>query len=195
MAINGQIQVEGGNWRIFSSMVNASRATQHLGTTISSVSKADNGKFVVTGDSAMANFEAEYDAVVLANPYQFSNIKIDENISAKVPDEIPYVTLHVTLFTTPLKLSAKYFKVAEGDPVPDTVLTTLPKAQEADDEQDIVGKAGFFSISTLRQTIHPTLDRPEYLYKIFSPQPMTSNFLSKIFDVERKCPILPTRQY
>ncbi|KAL3426228.1 prenylcysteine oxidase [Phlyctema vagabunda] len=188
MAIEGAMQIEGGNWKIFDSMLKASNATVHLNSTVTNISK-QNGKYVIKTSSPDATtgevntIEEPYDTVVLAAPLQYSDIEIEEGLLKHTPDKIPYVQLHVTLFATPLTLSPAYFNLAPDAPVPNTILTTTPPKEDLGNSNDGVRKAGFFSISTLRNVINPKSLEEEYLYKIFSPEKLTSDFLSDIFAV------------
>jgi len=186
MAIEGAMSIEGGNWQIFDGMLKLSNATVHLNTTISSIKKT-NGKYVVTGSSkhpelgaiASDKVEQTFDTVVLASPLQFSDISIEKEMLKRVPDEIPYVQLHVTLFTSTHKLNPAFFGLAPNAEVPSTVLTTLPPDTETPaDPTEGVGPAGFFSISTLRVLVNPKTLEKEYLYKIFSPKKIKPVFLS-----------------
>lgn len=189
MAIEGAQQIEGGNWQIFDNMVTASNATALLNTTVSAIKKR-KGKYSIKTSTtnslgkATAN-EESYDTVVLAAPLQYSNISIEKGLLKITPDEIPYVTLHVTLFTSTQKLNPLFFNVTPGSDMPNTILTTLPPGEEVPPKQDEgVGPAGFFSISTLRQLVNPETLEKEYLYKIFSPKKLTSEFLSGLLGTE-----------
>ncbi|KAI9731446.1 MAG: hypothetical protein M1818_007836 [Claussenomyces sp. TS43310] len=186
MAIEGARQIKGGNWQIFDRMVNSSGAAVQLDTHVTSLSKRD-GKYVIqtagTSSGEVKPDQDWFDTVVLAAPLQFSKIRISDGLVKHIPDEIPYVTLHVTLFASPLKLNESHFGLAPGAPVPSTVLTTLSADEDPTDRENIVGKSGFFSISTLRTTINPRTLQKEYLYKIFSPKAVTSEFLGSLFNV------------
>ena len=195
MAPEGASQVMGGNWQIFHNMVTDSGARLRLNTSVTSIDvKSDtksSSKFILTIKSAEtaasaddAVESAEFDHVVLATPYQFSNIKAGDNVLEHAIDEIPYVQLHVTLLTSPFKLSAGFFNLTPSAAVPSTVLTTLADDDEPSSGVQGAGKAGFFSISTLKRMINPKTGFEEYLYKIFSPEKVTPEFLSKMFGVE-----------
>ncbi|KAL1900489.1 hypothetical protein Sste5346_002210 [Sporothrix stenoceras] len=192
LAPAGASQIRGGNWQIFDRMARASGADIHLNTSVASIDCVDgteppNSKYVLkTTNAAGVAEEDEYDNIVVATPYQFSKISTGDGVLQTAIDEIPYVQLHVTLFASPLRPSPAFFGLEPGTPVPTTVLTTL--ADDDDDQgssgADGSGKAGFFSVSTLRRAINPDTLREEYLYKIFSPEKVTPEFLSKLFGVE-----------
>ena len=183
------MQIEGGNWQIFDNMVKASNATTVLNTTVSEISKT-KGKYNVktaSQDSVSGDIltsEEPFDTVVLAAPLQFSNLKVENGLLKRKPDEIPYVRLHVTLFTTSKTMSAAFFNLTADAEVPNTILTTLPPDEIPEDPERGVGSPGFFSISTLRQVINPKTLEKENLYKIFSPEKVTPEFLSKLFGTE-----------
>ncbi|CAK7210287.1 hypothetical protein SBRCBS47491_000725 [Sporothrix bragantina] len=193
LAPSGASQIRGGNWQIFDHMARASGADIRLNTSITHLDKVPGTgppetKYVIkTTDAFGVESEEEYDNVVLASPFQFSGIEAGDGVLQNAIDGIPYVKLHVTLFTSPLQFDAAFFGFEPGSKnVPTTVLTTL--ADDDDDQgssgADGSGKAGFFSISTLRRVINPSTLREEYLYKIFSPEAVTPEFLSGLFGVE-----------
>jgi prenylcysteine oxidase/farnesylcysteine lyase len=188
MAIDGAMQIEGGNWRIFDGMLNSSKALTLLNTTVTSITRS-SGKYNIktstpsldSPDVLLSNSEP-FDTVVLAGPLQYSDISIQKGLLKRIPDSIPYVTLHVTLFTSPHTLSGSFFNLTPGTAVPSTVLTTLPPNVVPANSTHGVGPSKFWSISTLRKVINPTTLEKEYLYKIFSPSPITPSFLSSLLN-------------
>jgi prenylcysteine oxidase/farnesylcysteine lyase len=175
MATNGAMQIEGGNWQIFASMLNASSATVHLNTTVSCIAKEPDSTYtLVTSDGHTSTF----DDVVLAAPLQYANLIINP-APRHIPDEIPYAKLYTTLFASPHLLDPLAFNIAPGDTVPQYVLTTLPPTETP---SDAVGSPGFFSISLHHQAYntHATPHRLEYIYKIFSPARVNSTLLTNI---------------
>jgi len=204
MATDDAMSVKGGNWRIFSGMLAASNAKVHLNTAVTKLHKSPSGgKWIVyssqcAGDKghedseSAPTFQAEvFDEVVLASPFQFSDIEIHPE-PEKTPDTIPYVQLHVTLFTSPLRLSPGYFHLPADQEVPDMVLTTLNATEQQDEKitrgEGIhgVGSSGFFSVSLLR-SIKREVDgvhKIEYLYKIFSPTKMTHKHMKEFLGVK-----------
>jgi len=171
--------VVGGNWRIFHEMVKKSGAGLILNSSVAAIGFADGKvesrpRYTVRTEGSEHDYPIEFTDVVLANPFQFSKITPAEDVFQNPIDEIPYVKLHVTIFASPFRYSPAFFGLAEDKEVPGTVLTTLGK----DDEPSSgAGKAGFFSISTLRKVLNPKTRKEEYLYKIFSPKKVTAEFL------------------
>lgn len=197
MAPEGAMSVHGGNWQIFDKMVQKSGATVLLNTSVSSVSLADKQsgssapKYVLTTRSATAGSTTDevtnpvaFDNIIIATPFQFSNITADGDVLQHSIDPIPYVRLHVTLFSSPFRLSPGFFGLPPASRVPSTVLTTLANGDNATSGVNGAGKAGFFSLSTLRLITNPKTLKNEYLYKIFSPEKLTSEFLSKLLGVD-----------
>jgi prenylcysteine oxidase/farnesylcysteine lyase len=193
MAIEGAMQIDGGNWQIFDGMLKASNATTLLNTTVSEITKSKGRYSIKTTSkdesSAVYNNEEPFDTVVLAAPHQYSKIDFEKGLLKRTPDEIPYVTLHVTLFTSTRTLDPVYFNLTPGAEVPSSILTTLPPDEVPETPEDGVGSPGFFSISTLRQVTNPKTLENEYLYKIFSPKKVTSEFLSGILGVPSQYPL------
>ncbi|KAL1301648.1 hypothetical protein AAFC00_005870 [Neodothiora populina] len=188
MAAEGAMAVEGGNWQIFAHMLEASYANVMLNTQVNAIEKTSSCGMKLSysanadKDEAQVQQEAIYDEVILAAPKQFSNINIDPKPN-HVPDEIPYVQLHVTLLTSRHRLSPIAFNLPSDQNVPEVVLTTLPPGEQYGSSPNGVGSPGFFSISTLRPTMDMREGRhgKEFLYKIFSPETVNSTFLSFIF--------------
>ncbi|KAH7043779.1 Prenylcysteine lyase-domain-containing protein [Macrophomina phaseolina] len=187
MATDGAMSVDGGNWRIFSHLAHAATHDIRLNTSVSALIKRSDATYtLIPQDSTTSALRApeHFDAVILAAPYHSANISITA-LPEHVPDAIPYVKLHVTLFASPHRLAASAFNLPDGTPVPQVVLTTLGKSDDArgDDSPARVGAAGFFSISALRRVRNPRTGQREYLYKIFSPAPVTGGFLARILGV------------
>lgn len=177
MAIEGQMTVKGGNWQIFDGMVKASKASLLLNTSVAEISLQDDGAYALKATSSLTASSTTlvdtFDSVILAAPLQFSNITLTPTPSL-LPSPIPYVTLHVTLFASPHLLSPTAFNLPATSSCPNVILTTLSSPNSS--------SLPFFSISTLRSVSNPahTPPRREYVYKIFSPAPVTAAFLAKI---------------
>ncbi|KAK1831015.1 Prenylcysteine lyase-domain-containing protein [Podospora conica] len=193
MAPEGAMAVDGGNWQIFHKMVERSQATIFLNRSVTAVSvqkpknpDATSAKYTIRIDKSdyEEDYEIPFDNVIIANPYQFGKTSFQSGLFETPIDEIPYVQLHVTIFSSPFQYSPAFFGLADTKDVPGTILTTLGKDDEPTSGADGVGKAGFFSISMLRKVVNPTTQKEEYLYKIFSPEQVTPEFLSRLFDVD-----------
>lgn len=191
MSTDGAMSVDGGNWQIFDRMVKASGADVRLNTTVANVEKESNGTYTIqtkatgsdNGDLGHVRQEA-FDVVLLAAPYQFSNIKFSPSIK-HVPDTIPYVRLHVTLFTSPHRISPSFFKFdsdASEDEVPQMILTTLPEGVDLGSRKgkEGVGPAGFWSVNLIRKINSDNDAPPQYLYKVFSPEKLTAPWMSDL---------------
>ena len=213
MATDGAMSIRGGNWQIFDGMVKSSGATVFLNTSVTSITKnSTSGKYSVRTKTPLPensndgvsdlsssapfdydsyNHGTSYDTIIIASPLQFANISFTPPLS-NPPPAIPYVSLHVTLFTSPYRLSPTYFDIPRWSlsSMPDTILTTTSPNDKS---------IPFFSISTLR-TVHPPLDwgivprsppddvgcgtrDVEYLYKIFSPAPLNTTFIHSLLDL------------
>ncbi|KAI8169593.1 hypothetical protein K4K49_001324 [Colletotrichum sp. SAR 10_70] len=194
MAPEGAKQVIGGNWQIFDTMLQKTNATVNRNTTVTSMevkTGPTSSKYFISAKDSHADAAAEadqypvaFDNVVIATPWQYSDISVAEDLFQHKIDEIPYVKLHVTLFASPFRLSPEYFGMEPGSKAPDTVLTTLNPADEAKAGAEGAGKAGFYSISTLRTATNPETLKDEFIYKIFSPKQVTAEFLSQLLGVK-----------
>ena len=193
MATDGAMAVKGGNWQIFNGMLRTAGAHVVLNTSVSGILHQKDGTYAVrseavnglNGESEGSQGVEEFDTVVLAAPLQFSGIDFSGALTM-LPDKIPYVELHVTLFASPHKLNPLAFNLAgAGSSVPEAVLTTLPNGADVGTPGDEAGATGFFSISTLRTVANPaaTPPRTEYVYKIFSPKPLKCAFMARLLGV------------
>lgn len=188
MAAEGAMSVERGNWRIFGHMIAASNATTLLETQVTSMERK-GGSYVLgfqqaAEDSSLDVDTQHFDAVILAAPYQFANISMPSE-PRRVPDAIPYVQLHVTLLTSPHLLSPAFFNMPADKPAPQVILTTLPPDEQPQQGAEGCGSPGFFSISLLRSVTNPLNGQLEYLYKIFSPSPPNSTFLTQMLGLKQ----------
>lgn len=187
MSTDGAMAIEGGNWQIFDGMLKAAGAHVRLGGQVTEIHDNGNSTYSVFSAADISTSETSqqhtnlFDTVIVAAPLQYSDIKISPPLPSR-PDAIPYVKLHVTLFASPHLLSPTAFNLSDGSPVPQVILTTLPPGLDLGASDDGVGPAGFFSISTLGTVTNPSSNPPrtEFLYKVFSPEPLTSAFVSKI---------------
>lgn len=188
MATDGAMSVDGGNWQIFDKMIRASNATTLLETEVTELIKQDDDSYVVSFSAVDRDEDSvdsqSFDAVIVAAPYQFSDISLSPS-AQHMPDEIPYVELHVTLFTSPHLLSPVFFGMAADKPAPKVILTTLPDNEEPRRGNGGCGSPGFFSISLLRPIVNPQSGHQEYLYKIFSPAPPTTTFLTHLLGLKQ----------
>ena len=194
MATEGAMAIEGGNWQIFNSMIEASDATVLLNTPVTEVATINKGGYSISyqPSSFSGTRSQHFDHVVLATPWQYANLSLygpqigKDTLYAPdphVPAKIPYVELHVTLFTSPHLLSPAFFNLPSTSAVPHSVLTTLPPSEEPIEGPGSCGSVGFFSISLLRRITNPSTGGTEYLYKIFSPEPTSDAFLARILGI------------
>jgi prenylcysteine oxidase/farnesylcysteine lyase len=130
-----------------------------------------------SGSSTNSPYPTAFDNVIIANPYQFSNISAAQGVIPNAIETIPYVRLHVTIFASEKRLKPGYFGWPFWATVPTTVLTTLAKTDNPNSGSQGVGKAGFYSITTIQRAVNPANQKKEYIYKIFSPEIVTPALL------------------
>ncbi|KAF4979845.1 hypothetical protein FZEAL_4011 [Fusarium zealandicum] len=195
-ATDGAMSVESGNWRIFDHMVRASGASIYQNTTVASIEAAQkktdtsSPKYVISTRDANSEattsdeYEVAFDNVVIANPWQYGNIKAGEGVLGREIDEIPYTKLHVTLFASPLKLHPQFFGLEPGSKAPSNVYTTLGKDEEPKQGAEGVGRTGFYSVSTLKSVTNPKTGKKEHVYKIFTAEAVTAEFLTRLLGSE-----------
>jgi prenylcysteine oxidase/farnesylcysteine lyase len=207
LATDNAMSVETGNWRIFDEMILDSGAAVYRNVTVTSVEKSktktqpsSSSRFIVatkdahSKDAAAEHYDVEFDNVIIANPWQFSNIKAGEGVLDRAIDEIPYTKLHVTLFASPLELNPEFFGLKPGSKAPATVYTTLAEGEKAGQGADGVGRTGFYSISTLKYITNPKTGQKERVYKIFSPKAVTAEFLTRILGIEVPEPVVSGKE-
>lgn len=186
MAASGAMSVEGGNWQIFANMVASAKASILLETEVTKIERSEDGSLELTSKSLSPELDSltltsHFDDVILAAPYQFSNIDLD-TVPFSAPDDLPYVQLHVTLFTSPHLLSPLHFGLQPDKATPQAIITTLPQ-DEHPPNNATAGSPGFYSISLLQDIINPRTGAVEYAYKIFSPAPPTAEFLTSLLGI------------
>lgn len=202
MAIEGAVAVEGGNWQIFDQMVRRSGADARFGTKVVELAVTEDGSYSVKSKSSKIQsfgmdghfdtaeaieavvYEDFFDTIIIASPMDFANITFSPPLT-NPPNPVDYVTLHVTLFTSPHSLSPLYFGLADQKDVPEMVITTLPEGLDLGNLRGVdgVGPAGFWSVSTLRR-IQRDGKRVQYLYKIFSPAAVSGSWLASLLGFE-----------
>ncbi|KAE8351022.1 Prenylcysteine lyase-domain-containing protein [Aspergillus coremiiformis] len=190
MSTEGAVSVKGGNWQIFHGMLRSARADVRLNHTVTSIQRNADNTLTLTYKANNSNEQKLiFDDVVIAGPLQYSELSITPPVENQ-PDEIPFVTLHVTLFSSPHKLSPKFFNLQGANAqVPETIITTLPDGLELGSSRKGVGPTGFWSISTLQTVDHPPASpgrTPEthYVYKVFSPERLSAGFVKDILGLE-----------
>ena len=200
LAADGAIAVQGGNWQIFHEMVQKSGAQVILDTAVVGIDKVSGGssgraQYTVqtTSGSTPGNpttHPTTFDDIIMANPYQFSGISVGDGVLDTPIEEITYVQLHVTIFTSPSPFSPLFFDLPESEKVPGMVLTTLGHGDTPTSGADGAGKAGFFSMSILGKATNPQTQQKEFVYKIFSPEVITPEFLRYVVDPVLFSPLL-----
>ncbi|KAL2134911.1 hypothetical protein VTI74DRAFT_10403 [Chaetomium olivicolor] len=184
LSTEGAMSVQGGNWQIFHEMAHRSGARILLNTTAVAVEKSQ-GKYTVKTSSGSTPgnptaYPVEFDNVIIANPLQLSGMSVAEGVLQKHIETVNYANLHVTLFTSPRRFNPQFFGLPASQQAPGVILTTLAETDYANSEIDSVGKAGFFSLMSQGQAINPQTGKKEYIYKIFSPEAVTPEFLSRL---------------
>lgn len=192
----GDMTVEGGHWTLFEEMISSSKAELNLNTTTFGIRRMDWGGWVLasqpagTDDPQDGDYQ-EFDSVILAAPFQTSNLEVKGGQLAYIPGEIEYSPIHVTLFRSRRKLSRSYFR--HNDDVPETMLTTLGSDEYEGLFQTTgtegVGRAGFYSITSVKRLARLETSGvivEEYLYKIISPGLIKDDQLYELLGASRE---------
>ncbi|KIM26015.1 hypothetical protein M408DRAFT_198508 [Serendipita vermifera MAFF 305830] len=170
MASDGAMSIKGGNYQVFENFIRESKASLHLNTHVTALESKSAGRWQLTASkNGAAPFTEEYDAVILAAPYDSLAMTLPSSAEPVTP--APYVHLHVTLLaTTSPSASAEYFNQAPGTSVPAMVLTTAQGIRAGKPAPE------FNSLSYHRQ-----LTNGEWIVKIFSMQRVEDDWLLKVF--------------
>lgn len=171
-------------------MIRHSGAALHCNTSVTSISATGGGtgsrrrySIATTASGTAANerqMTTLFDSVIIASPWQFSDIKAGPGVLDGAIDEVPYTKLHVTLFASPFALHPGFFGMTPGSMAPSNVYTTLGRGEEPREGAEGVGGTGFYSVSTLRTVTNVRTGGREFVYKVFSPRPVTAAFLSSL---------------
>lgn len=194
MATDGAVSVHGGNWRIFDGVLKAAKTEVRLNTTVTNIVRSKEGTVRITSRptsdlDATQSEESEFDEIIIAGPLQYSGISISPSLE-HVPDDIPYAELHVTLLASPHRISSQFFGLDDKSSPPETILTTLPEGLDLGANAKGVGPARFWSVSTLQEVPRIIMRDGEeqredhYVYKIFSPERPTAEFIAELFGIE-----------
>ncbi|WVR03358.1 hypothetical protein IAU60_000349 [Kwoniella sp. DSM 27419] len=187
MAAAGSSQIEGGNWQVFQSMLDASEATVHLGTEVADIVPLhktwEPPSFQVMSNRTEINTGEPFDAVFFAAPWHSSPVskKIAREFEQPIPAQ-KYVRLHVTYITTTKPHpDPAFFGLPAGSFVPNAVLTTGSGPRGAASGAASVPPPRFHSI-TWHGPVQPGAD--EYAVKIFSLTRLSDRFLREMLGEE-----------
>ncbi|CAL3971659.1 unnamed protein product [Diplocarpon coronariae] len=175
-------QIEGGNWRLINGMIREANAKTYLNTAVNSVTRVNYSSFAIStinkhapADQMRRTYD-NFDNVILAAPFQKEEIQVGDGELYRNPWETTYTTLHITVFTSGYRISPKFFGLKPGAKIPTSIATTMPKGPaSAANAPDY-----YFSIETLEAVTNPRTLEQEYIYKIVSPEKITSRFLSEL---------------
>eukprot|EP01094_Clydonella_sp_ATCC50884_P008980 TRINITY_DN18516_c0_g1_i1.p1 TRINITY_DN18516_c0_g1~~TRINITY_DN18516_c0_g1_i1.p1 ORF type:complete len:457 (+),score=155.85 TRINITY_DN18516_c0_g1_i1:93-1463(+) len=119
---------KGGNDQLVKGVLKASHARLFTSSSIDTVYDAGNGKYRVhtANESTQKQVaETEYDAVVLACPYEYADVRFAFTTAFVQPR--PFVTWYVTQVIADA-VNGTYFGGGSGSTAPDSVLTTNTSA-------------------------------------------------------------------
>eukprot|EP01103_Thecamoeba_quadrilineata_P015984 TRINITY_DN5211_c0_g1_i1.p1 TRINITY_DN5211_c0_g1~~TRINITY_DN5211_c0_g1_i1.p1 ORF type:complete len:493 (+),score=81.81 TRINITY_DN5211_c0_g1_i1:62-1540(+) len=175
------MSVRGGNRQICDGILRESQALLRLNTTVEEIeaveTKSGSTKYQITAKILKENGETdliseEYDAVIVASPFEQSQVKFGEKLAARLgyrPGQSasplvhrPYAKCHVTLIRG--ILDNNYFNFPEDGDLPQHLLTT--------DNDDIP----FRSLNAWKD-----LEDGTKIFKIFSEEVIDDDLIKKLF--------------
>lgn len=181
MAMNTEntTSVKGGNWRLFSEMVNASKAYLNLNSQVTQITRHDNGTVSIKWKSrgataaAIEHHVADFDAVVVAVPAPSTSIDIQPPLDTS-STEAHYVERHVTHFVTPDLLNPALFGLPSDAFPPNDLRTTLNASNGSD--------PGLFQITVPQAFMRPFYweAKRERIYKVITPSPLNDTAIAHL---------------
>jgi prenylcysteine oxidase / farnesylcysteine lyase len=186
MTIDTEYYIEKGNWELVYGFVHSSSAYVELNTKVVNVSRLNDKYFITTTKSTasgeFSQTSAPYDVVVIAAPYQTTNISMDFPLESTPDTETPYIPVHVTLFTSPsASLSPTAFYKSKDFTVAPNILAARPPA--GSDEPT------FSSIRRLRNVTYLDDDgiwHTEYLFRVESSSQISDKEITKLSGIAEK---------
>lgn len=168
-------------------MLKRSGAEVKLQTPVTSISRRRDGGYILgtrsCGSKDRRGSSRYFDKVVIAAPWQFSQVKDAQSLVSPLIKKIPYKKLHVTLFASSLRFDSAYFGLPQED-TPEDVYTTLAPDDDVPPGPGGVGKAKFFSFQIWQTGLNPKTGKEEFIYKIFSDEEVTPKLLSAVFGIK-----------
>ncbi|TFK83419.1 hypothetical protein K466DRAFT_555076 [Polyporus arcularius HHB13444] len=184
LAATGASSVKGGNWQIFENFIAASEARLYLNTTVTAVSRfSASGPWMV--QSTAFKEPRLYRAVILAAPYDQTNISFSTKVPVVPVQKRPYVHLHVTLLSTSSPTAnASYFNLGHGHKAPSSVLTTYDGVrQRGHPEPEFNSLTYHGHVLSKDGTKRVNAEGvEEWVVKIFSKQRLEDEWLRGMFD-------------
>jgi len=126
----------------------------------------------------------DYDAVVIAAPYDTSQISLPADLSSLIPTQ-PYIHLHVTLLTTTAATpNPVYFGYKPGHKVPTTILTSLDGLRRGGKAPEFNSLSYHGQAKFAKNETHDTQGTSEWVVKFFSMERISDEWLAAMFQDE-----------
>ena len=126
-----QSVMNGGNRQLVERLIKLSDVDLRLNSTVIKIQRSRLRKYRLTvktpshhHDHSSSNYEADYDAIIIAAPLQMANIEFDIDIYIATNSLRPYTTRFVTHFSSPDPLSPTYFNLTTSFSIPSKIYTT-----------------------------------------------------------------------
>ena len=179
------VSIYQGNQRLPHRMLKISEAYMRLNTRVSRITTGEKRRWKVhalttnLAETQPSTFKADFDIIILTAPFSFNGIDIDPPLStlASTTEVRPYIERHVTLFSTPYRLSPNYFNQSINITVPENIFTA-PRQPASEGGHEI------FSITIVDRVPPPDsgdyVDELEYVYKIVSYKPIPDDEIARL---------------
>ena len=163
-----------GTAALWERMATHTGATLNLHTRVKHLARASWGGWELTSATPFDTVTVAYDAVVVATPWALTQPHLSTApLLSTPPVTTEYTPLHITVFTSPFRLSPDPFD--GNNDIPDLILTT-PCSSEYRQVSRRSGSAGlgqapFWSVAVLRTIVEDGERR--WLYKLVSDTQIT----------------------
>ena len=124
--------LNGGNRKLIERLIKLSDVNLLLNHTVTKIERSPNRKYRLIiekkdhshSQHTSKSEEIDYDAVIIAAPLEMAKIEFDIGVHVTTSNSRPFVTRHVTHFTSPDSLSPLYFNLAADFHIPSKIYTT-----------------------------------------------------------------------
>ena len=189
LALNSLIQplfrLKGGNSKLIDGMIAASLADVHHSQQVVEITNFSNDSVGVRSRSVSKEnpeeFKASFDSVIIAAPWASTGILLPDFTIQ--PATVEYTEMHVTHLLSPFDLNPQTFKLENGDPCPDDIMSLpikTPKPTEEPKPFDFFRLTKVHSLPAQEQK--PKLD----LYRLLTPKATTSAQLLSLLRIPKE---------
>ena len=176
--------MNGRNLKLIERLVKLSDVDLQVNSTVTKIQRSPARKYRLTvktpshhHDQSPSNTEeADYDAIIIAAPLQMAKIEFDIHIRIAASFPRPYISRHVTHFTTPDTLSPTYFNLSTSSSIPSKIYATTTTSSTN------IPPPSFFSIehSLASLGLDGCIAQSENMYKVVTASHLLDTTILKL---------------